>query len=429
MTQIEFVNHASLVVNHGRVRLICDPWLEGSVFDNGWDLLTEPQFPYARFREITHIWFSHEHPDHFNTLTLNKISEALRPNITILYQDSVDKKVVRYCTDMGFGRVIEMKSTEWIDLGDDLEVHCEMHDNGDSWLAVRSPDTSILNLNDCVLHSHGDLGKVARTVGQVDVLATQFSYANRVGNPGDRPTLDAAAEEKLRWLKSQILHLSPRYVIPFASFSYFSHEDNWYLNAGINRIDRVEEFIRRESLAKPVVLYPADVWDTSNTPPHDSESRVQHYLKDCERVLRQGFIHKSQPVPLDKLLEDGDGFIKKLRAKNGFLARFVLPTLKIFVEDHAQILRLTMSGIKPISESPHNADIVCKSDALDHFFLWKWVGRTLDINGRFWVPDSGQYWKAKSYATLASFNNRGEGLRETLKTAQRRYFKNRGRLT
>ena len=187
MTQIEFVNHASLVVNHGRVRLICDPWLEGSVFDNGWDLLTEPQFPYARFREITHIWFSHEHPDHFNTLTLNKISEALRPNITILYQDSVDKKVVRYCTDMGFGRVIEMKSTEWIDLGDDLEVHCEMHDNGDSWLAVRSPDTSILNLNDCVLHSHGDLGKVARTVGQVDVLATQFSYANRVEIQGIVP--------------------------------------------------------------------------------------------------------------------------------------------------------------------------------------------------------------------------------------------------
>src|SRR5438067_7468032 len=54
------LNHASYVLTARDVRLMTDPWLFGSAFNNGWDLISETKFSLDDFREITHIWFSHE---------------------------------------------------------------------------------------------------------------------------------------------------------------------------------------------------------------------------------------------------------------------------------------------------------------------------------------------------------------------------------
>src|SRR4051812_15373533 len=63
---IEFVNHASIIVDHDNIRLLCDPWTEGTAFHNGWSLLAKSKFTFDDYKNITHIWFSHEHPDHFS---------------------------------------------------------------------------------------------------------------------------------------------------------------------------------------------------------------------------------------------------------------------------------------------------------------------------------------------------------------------------
>src|SRR5579871_5347090 len=105
---IEFVNHASLIVTAGSVRLISDPWLEGRVFDEGWDLVAASAMTFDDFRNITHIWFSHEHPDHFLPDNLKKISEGHRRAIHVLYQTTKDKKVLGFCRHIGFGEVTEL---------------------------------------------------------------------------------------------------------------------------------------------------------------------------------------------------------------------------------------------------------------------------------------------------------------------------------
>jgi len=63
--KIEFVNHASVIFYHNNIHLITDPWFNGAVFHNGWDLLAKTKFEYSNFEKISHIWISHEHPDHF----------------------------------------------------------------------------------------------------------------------------------------------------------------------------------------------------------------------------------------------------------------------------------------------------------------------------------------------------------------------------
>ena len=53
--EIEFVCHASVVLRRDRVHMICDPWLTGTAFDDGWALLSEPVFKPEDCASVTHL--------------------------------------------------------------------------------------------------------------------------------------------------------------------------------------------------------------------------------------------------------------------------------------------------------------------------------------------------------------------------------------
>ena len=97
--------------------MISDPWLDGFAFDQGWSLLTGTKFPYESFRDITHIWISHEHPDHFAPQCLAKIPREYARNIVFLFQDTADKRVINYCKNKcSFKEYIELKKEQWFSL-------------------------------------------------------------------------------------------------------------------------------------------------------------------------------------------------------------------------------------------------------------------------------------------------------------------------
>ena len=122
--ELEFVCHASVVLRRDPVHLICDPWLTGTAFDDGWALLSEPVFKPEDFSTVTHLWFSHEHPDHFSPRTLAMIPAELRARIAVLFHASLDRKVAQHCEKLGFGQVIELTSGQWHSLGLDFEILC-----------------------------------------------------------------------------------------------------------------------------------------------------------------------------------------------------------------------------------------------------------------------------------------------------------------
>jgi hypothetical protein len=235
-----------------------------------------------------------------------------------------------------------------------------------------------------------------------------------------------AAREKLDWVRTQVRAFEPAYVIPFASFSYFSHEDNWYLNEAVNRVGSAAELILSQTDAQAIVLYPGDHWNPRDDTPYDSESALDRYDEDYDRVRREGFRHRSRQVDLEQVIQHGNAFVELLRSRNSAFVSMALPTVSIFLLDLDLALTLSSRGLSAASREPDACDLVCKSDALDYCFLWDWGGRTLDINGRFYVPEGGQYWKFRIYAALSSFNSRGEGIRETVKTLQRRVLKRIG---
>src|SRR5882757_6624241 len=169
MTELTWVNHASFVADLGGIRLMCDPWIEGTAFDNGWCLLSPSKFGYDDFSSITHIFFSHEHPDHFSPPNLKQIPAEIRRRITVLYHETRDQRLVKFCKLLGFS-IRELPNRKWVTLGSGVDVLCGTHGLIDSWLAIRRDREIILNLNDCVFSGIDEIKSAKRLVGDVNVL-------------------------------------------------------------------------------------------------------------------------------------------------------------------------------------------------------------------------------------------------------------------
>ena len=413
--RLEFVNHASYVLESGGVRLLCDPWLEGTAFNDGWALLAPSTFSYEDFARVTHLWFSHEHPDHFSPANLRKIAPEHRQRITVLYQRTADKRVVDFCRKLGFGEVRELDPGRLYDIGPGFEL-CVNPCVGfeDSWLYVRTPETTLLNVNDCGLNERAQLQAIKAEIGRIDVLTTQFSVSAWDGNRDEIERLRAGARSMLERAILQCEVLEPRFVVPFASFIWFCHEENAYMNQAFLGLDEVERAFRERTRATPVLMYPGDEWTMERPAP--TADAVARYLAD-QASLPTRPLAKATTVAREDLVEASRGFCRLLcegsdesrvrlswaaqsyrqcrrrgqargiSAQVRDVARLALlevePAL-VFVTDHgASYLFHPMRGLELVTLPRENCDIEVGSESLHYAFKFPWGGQTLMINGRF----------------------------------------------
>lgn len=415
--QIEWVNHASFILQSQNIRLLCDPWLEGRVFHEGWELLSPTAFTYENFDSITHLWFSHEHPDHFNPPNLKKIEIAYRQKIVVLYQKTKDKKVIEFCRDLGFKQVVEIAPGERIQLAEQFDLWCEPLGGRDSWLYCQIEGVTLLNLNDCVVDSREKAIKLRDRLGNIDILMTQFSYASWVGND-DEPRLRARqAKDKLMRLELQAKVLAPKYIFPFASFVTFCHTENRYMMSTVNRISQVVDAIAQKLPCNPVVLYPGDVLsvngleDLSHV---DYQTALRKYQSDYTHALQLPPVTAAS-ISWAQLQDNCRLFIDMLTRDNDrILLQALLRPTRLFISDLNMSLMLSLDGLDQIKSLEHDCDISLSSDALNYCFRFLWGGDTLDINGRFRIPGGSinyyRYLRFRQYGAVASVNNRGEQL-------------------
>ena len=85
-TSIQFINHASILVKHGNISLLSDPWYQGDIFHKGWNLTHEFNDDEISnlLDDVSHIWISHEHPDHFSVLFFKKFGKKIK-DLTFRY--------------------------------------------------------------------------------------------------------------------------------------------------------------------------------------------------------------------------------------------------------------------------------------------------------------------------------------------------------
>ena len=387
ISKITWVNHAGFLFEYKDVHLLTDPWLEGTAFYKGWDLVSKTQFTYSDFERVTHIWISHQHPDHFNPPNLKDIAPEIRARLVVLFQLTRDHLVANFCRTLNFKAVKELTPNRWTSLDLALDLLCRPVDD-DSWLALRTPWGTILNLNDCVIANEPLARSIRRRVGPIRLLCTQFSYARWVGNPEDRELRVRAAREQLDRIRLQAKVFDPEYILPFASFVYFSHEENFYNNAEMNRVGDVARFIEDELGKKALVLYPGDVWTLGA--PHDWRTAAERYEDDLKRKIGEGPVRFTRPLA-PKLLQDcADAFFSRLREQT---PRWLpTPAIKtsVLVVDHGTAFELTWDGLRLLSENgPSNVDIETTAENLFYSFRTPWGADCLAVNGRFRQSPAG----------------------------------------
>ncbi len=421
--QIRWINHASYLVAHDDVAVVCDPWLSGDAFDHGWSLLSESRFTPDDFADVTHIWFSHEHPDHFSPPNLKQIPQDIRSKITVIYQASLDGRVATFCRGIGFKEVIEIEPGEPLALSESLSIRVYPYTHGDSWSCMEVGDLTLLNLNDCVINTPERAEAIAERAGSVDILFTQFSNAQGIGNPDDTQRRRRAASEKLRRVQLQIAAIRPRYVVPFASFVWFSHQENYWHNDGANTVHTAVAFIEGQTPATAVCLYPDDRWDGQGE--RCSAAALARYQEDYDRLQTRA-PNASPSTDVPTLKAQHGAFMDRLLTKNSQVvlsalrwSRRLRPT-RVHLTDLDCCVVFDLQRFEPTKCAPTDCDISLSSSALSYCFRFEWGGDTLSVNGRFTLPPGGEHAHFRRYFSLANLNNKGQTIAHYLPSVRDR---------
>lgn len=405
-SEIIWINHAGYELRTGGIRIVHDPWLSGLAFDNGWSLLSKTVYEPVDFDGVDYIWFSHEHPDHFAPSNLKSIPFEIRRRITVLFQKTKDGRVARFCENLGF-QVVELDPGVQTYLNDVVSVKCSGVLGGDSWLYLASDDITIFNANDCV---GVDWKSIARSLERpVDILMTQFSFANWVGNPGEQSRMRAAANQKLHEMRMQVDALSPRSLIPFASFVWFCRADNFHMNAHMNRIADVERLMR--SLVSTIVLYPGEKYIVGTE--HNNSSAIERYTADFENI--EGPLVIDEPsVSMGQLEELSRAEQERLKKQNHLWMIWPLEWIGyirpvcIFLSDLEEGLTYSMfGGIRATNVPLERCDLAMRSNSFALMLKSGYGFGTLTVNGRYRELIDGATSRLSRSFAIAARNSEG----------------------
>jgi hypothetical protein len=413
-TEIEFVNHASVIVKGKNISILTDPWYQGDAFNKGWNLLTETSDNdvVTLLKKITHIWISHEHPDHFSILFFKKFSKLITErSIKILFQKTSDKRVVSFLEKEGL-EYIELRFNEKLSLDDNFLITCIKDGFYDSGLLIENENEKILNLNDCEVTSINRAKEVLRLTGKVDVLLTQFSFAAWKGGRLNKKWRKQAAEEKLETMKMQIEYFQPEIVIPFASFIYFSNQENFYLNDAINKPSVVKKVLANSS-AKIIFMMPKDKLGGENQ--NTLSSDAEDYWESLYEELPKRNKHTFTRIDETQIREAFDIYCNRISINNNIIlmkiCRFLSP-ISIFKPIVIEVTDLKSSYEidyikRRFSKTNIPSTLIMNSEVLHFLFKNSFGFDTITVNGCFEEGTKGGFVKATKSLAIENLNNLG----------------------
>jgi hypothetical protein len=175
-------------------------------------------------------------------------------------------------------------------------------------------------------------------------------------------------------------------VIPFANFTWYSNDENVYLNRFSSKVHDALKSIDGID-ARPIVLSPGDCYtlgcNYDNTP-------ALKFWDTAYAGLETKARRKSKLVALDELFKVFEVYQARLKAKNDWWALLMtknlgfLPPSDIFLTDHNQSIRFDIiDGMTLSNIDRTDCSISMSSDSLNFLLRHEWGRGTLQINGRF----------------------------------------------
>jgi hypothetical protein len=403
-TNIFFLNHASFIIEHNKIKVLNDPYLFGSAFNDGWNLLKE--FNHSEFiKDLTHIYFSHEHPDHFSIPFLKSISLEERKRITIIYQETYDKRVKNFCEKLGFN-FLEIRNLKENKISENFYITIGKVPFYDSWINYRINDKNILNVNDSVLDNPNVLFLIKKKIRDIDVLFTQYSYANFI--PENQQI--SIAIDCLKKIKEQDNILKPSFIVPFASLIYFSHKENYFMNKNINTIQIAHDYIKKNCKAYPIILKPNENWIINKK---DNYNSLDFWNKIYANIPNLKLNHSHLNTDSKTLIEKSKNYLERIKKNNNNLLIYFLYKLKffndisIFLTDLKKFFNFNViDGLKENLIHKDKFTIEMSSDSLQFIFDYDYGFDTLLVNARFRASHNNINKITRNFI-IGSLNNSG----------------------
>lgn len=434
MNKLTFVNHASFHIANDSTLLLLDPWVEGAVFNNGWSLLDNSTSNTSLVRELTSrklntfIWFSHEHPDHFSISFIKKLKQDFVGKVTILFQQTKDRRVVSFLKKNGF-EVIECAPGATVKLDAQLAITVFPFADGDSYCLIKSGERIILNVNDCPLLTaamcRGVKASIAPLADRVDLLFTQFGYANWVGNPFEPGLRRKAAAEKRQRISLQMETFRPAVTIPFASFVSFSSIENSYLNDYQNSAYTIRQWSTLSPATEHLrFMKPGDVIDLDSDTAA-SLLRMSHAAVEHWEQLGSGTrdVLPPEPPALPADVEAAFARYRKAISANlpglGWLLEKLglVKPLTIHLADIALTARLSYVSGYQVVPIDARYDISMSSSSAVFLFSNEYGFNTTHVNGRFRTTSPGALLRFSRFFMPQNLGRQGYGISHPFATA------------
>lgn len=381
VNKIEFLNHSCLIVESGKTKILCDPWFTGTAFNNGWRLLYEHSHS-INLIEYDYVWISHEHPDHFSIPTLSQISKSKH----FLYQKTSDKKVKNW---------LESKQHCITELEDGVEYNFEemkltsfVSDGYDSAALFIFPNgDKFLNLNDARLELGDTIKKIKKhDLSQLQIISIQFSYANWAGNENDneipRHQQDLVIERIIKVYEA----FKPEKILLFASYIYFSHEENFFWNKNFwlsYAVDKLAEKGINLIIPKPNQVIEIDEVANKNFI-EENKSAIDFWKKQTQE--KQIKDRSNKTISIEEIESAYEKWFEKLWLYNKL--NTVLNSknknfcLRVKISDKDCVLEISLFNRKFIIDNSVIYDCEVSSETLI-FLLNNNFGRgTVTVNGR-----------------------------------------------
>jgi hypothetical protein len=393
--KMTLVSHASVIIDAGGARIWTDPWVVSKAFNNSWTLLGKPAYDPAMLDDIQYLWISHEHPDHFNIPTLKSLPDAFRQRVVVLFQQKNSEKIFDALRGLGFRHFWSLPNARPVALPTGVELYCYQASFGDSCLGVRHGGEAIFNVNDAEL-SPSDCRRILKHLGPIDVVLNQFSLAGYNGYLHYDRVLPTLAQEKLSRLVNNHRDLGASVTVPFASFVYFSSEDNRFLNNYANSPAAVASWMRENGCpARFMFLGETATVGELVGPDDDGSARGLLLWQELYDGVAKLDYTVDAPVPLDELQGFASQFAGSLRSYfPAILLRRVKP-VRFHIRDLGVAAQFDLSNgtLNQLDVSQDQVDILVNSQPLATAFRYPFGFETLAVSGRFLVQRNFKNWQ------------------------------------
>ena len=385
---IQFFSHACFSLENDDALLLNDPYLSGTAFNDGWDLIVN-DIVFERFSEKKlFIYYSHEHPDHFSVPFLKQIKSENRKDITIIFQKTQDGRVKSFLEKEGFS-VLELRNRERLELSKDFFITIGQVPFYDSWALIEIDGKKILNTNDCILETPDRVKDIKRITDTVDILFTQFSYANWVeGGIEDSSRRASLANEKLERIRIQSDNLKPSYIVPFASMVRFCHTENSYMNDEINTPKQTVDFIESNTKSNVFLMVPYENWDGESS--KNNKSAIQFWEKAYEKALKRPLVAPKKSYEVAEIKLASDEMRSRVNKRNNKLLIYLLDMFGLLPNQEIKITDLNCcvnfswrKGLDILNGESDRQCVEMTSESLHFLFKFDFGIDSLNVNARF----------------------------------------------